>query len=45
MTVATIIPTVPEDVHRDIASLRTKLFYGFGSIAFGVKDNGFPTSC
>ena len=22
-------------------SLRTKLFYGFGSIAFGVKDNGF----
>jgi GPH family glycoside/pentoside/hexuronide:cation symporter len=41
MTVATIIPTVPEDVRRDIASLRTKLFYGFGSIAFGVKDNGF----
>lgn len=22
-------------------SVRTKLFYGFGSIAFGVKDNGF----
>ena len=22
-------------------SLRTKLFYGFGSVAFGVKDNGF----
>jgi Na+/melibiose symporter-like transporter len=21
--------------------LRTKLFYGFGSVAFGVKDNGF----
>src|SRR4249919_1626731 len=21
--------------------LRTKLFYGFGSIAYGVKDNGF----
>ncbi|HVV63888.1 MAG TPA: MFS transporter [Rhizomicrobium sp.] len=28
---------------RDIKSLRTKLFYGFGSIAFGVKDNGFQT--
>ena len=25
----------------DRVSLRTKLFYGFGSIAFGVKDNGF----
>lgn len=24
-----------------IPSLRTKLFYGFGSVAFGVKDNGF----
>lgn len=23
------------------SSLRTKLFYGFGSVAFGVKDNGF----
>jgi GPH family glycoside/pentoside/hexuronide:cation symporter len=22
-------------------TLRTKLFYGFGSVAFGVKDNGF----
>ena len=22
-------------------SLATKIFYGFGSIAFGVKDNGF----
>ncbi len=28
-------------VRRDIASLRTKLFYGFGSVAFGVKDQGF----
>lgn len=28
-------------VKRDIASLRTKLFYGFGSVAFGVKDQGF----
>jgi hypothetical protein len=22
-------------------SLATKLFYGLGSVAFGVKDNGF----
>ena len=41
MTVATIVPAVPDDVRRDIASLRTKFFYGFGSVAFGVKDNGF----
>jgi Na+/melibiose symporter-like transporter len=27
----------------DITSLRTKIFYGLGSIAFGVKDNGFQT--
>ena len=26
--------------HRQ-PSLVTKLFYGFGSVAFGVKDNGF----
>jgi glycoside/pentoside/hexuronide:cation symporter, GPH family len=26
-----------------ITSLRTKLFYGFGSVAYGVKDNGFQT--
>jgi GPH family glycoside/pentoside/hexuronide:cation symporter len=24
-----------------VPTLRTKLFYGFGSVAFGVKDNGF----
>jgi Na+/melibiose symporter-like transporter len=30
-----------EAVRRDIGSLRTKLYYGFGSIAFGVKDQGF----
>ncbi|HEY2661044.1 MAG TPA: MFS transporter [Caulobacteraceae bacterium] len=24
-------------------SLATKLFYGFGSIAYGIKDNGFQT--
>ena len=27
----------------DITSLRTKLFYGLGSVSFGVKDNGFQT--
>ena len=26
---------------QNIPTLRTKLFYGFGSVAFGVKDNGF----
>jgi len=31
---------VPAAVHRQ-PSLTTKLFYGFGSVAFGVKDNGF----
>src|ERR1700692_4582332 len=30
-------------VTRQLTSLRTKLFYGLGSIAFGVKDNGFQT--
>lgn len=29
------------EVRRRISSLPTKLFYGFGSIAFGVKDQGF----
>ena len=32
-----------KDLQRDVGSLRTKLFYGFGSVAFGVKDNGFQT--
>ncbi len=27
----------------DITSIRTKLFYGLGSVAYGVKDNGFLT--
>jgi len=26
-----------------LTSVRTKVFYGLGSIAFGVKDNGFQT--
>jgi GPH family glycoside/pentoside/hexuronide:cation symporter len=30
-------------LQRDAGSLKTKLFYGFGSVAFGVKDNGFQT--
>ncbi|MBV9541820.1 MAG: MFS transporter, partial [Alphaproteobacteria bacterium] len=33
-------PITP-DVRRDLGSVRTKLFYGFGSVAFGVKDQGF----
>ncbi len=28
---------------RQLGSLRTKLFYGFGSVAYGVKDGGFGT--
>jgi Na+/melibiose symporter-like transporter len=28
---------------RALNSLSTKLFYGFGSVAYGVKDNGFQT--
>src|ERR1700678_816428 len=28
---------------RALTSVSTKLFYGSGSIAFGVKDNGFQT--
>jgi GPH family glycoside/pentoside/hexuronide:cation symporter len=27
----------------ELTSLRTKIFYGLGSVAFGVKDNGFQT--
>lgn len=32
---------LPPDIRRQLGSLKTKLFYGFGSIAFGVKDQGF----
>jgi glycoside/pentoside/hexuronide:cation symporter, GPH family len=28
---------------RDVRTFRTRLFYGFGSISFGVKDNGFQS--
>ncbi|HTP78516.1 MAG TPA: MFS transporter [Rhizomicrobium sp.] len=41
MTAPSVVPVIPQEVQREISSLRTKLFYGFGSIAFGVKDNGF----
>jgi Na+/melibiose symporter-like transporter len=32
-----------DDRPPGLTSLRTKLFYGLGSVAFGVKDNGFQT--
>src|ERR1700679_753977 len=28
---------------RELTSVSTKVFYGLGSVAFGVKDNGFQT--
>ncbi|HEY2068925.1 MAG TPA: MFS transporter [Rhizomicrobium sp.] len=31
------------DVTRKMESFRTKVFYGIGSTAFGIKDNGFQT--
>jgi len=37
------VPTLDPEVARDLHSTKTKLFYGFGSIAFGIKDNGFQT--
>jgi GPH family glycoside/pentoside/hexuronide:cation symporter len=30
-------------LRAETKTLRTRLFYGFGSVAFGVKDNGFQT--
>jgi glycoside/pentoside/hexuronide:cation symporter, GPH family len=39
----TTAEAIPPDVERDLKSVKTKLFYGSGSIAFGVKDNGFQT--
>ncbi len=32
-----------ETANGGLGSVRTKLFYGLGSVAFGVKDNGFQT--
>jgi glycoside/pentoside/hexuronide:cation symporter, GPH family len=37
------VPSLDPEVARDLHSTKTKLFYGFGSIAFGIKDNGFQT--
>src|SRR5690348_13888350 len=39
-TPITALALSPE-VRRQLGSVRTKLFYGFGSVAFGVKDQGF----
>ena len=36
-------PLPNSEVTRQLTSLRTKIFYGLGSVAFGVKDNGFQT--
>src|SRR5215475_13289879 len=36
-------PVIPAKTQAELGSLRTKLFYGFGSVAFGIKDNGFQT--
>ena len=36
-------PAPPTGSSRPRVGLITKLFYGSGSIAFGVKDNGFQT--
>jgi Na+/melibiose symporter-like transporter len=37
------VPVMDPAVERDFKSVRTKAFYGMGSISFGVKDNGFQT--
>ncbi|MDE2464106.1 MAG: MFS transporter [Alphaproteobacteria bacterium] len=38
------MPTAKAVPHpSELTSLRTKLFYGFGSVSFGVKTNGFQT--
>ncbi len=40
-------PTLTDDqtaqLKREVKTLKTRLFYGFGSVAFGVKDNGFQS--
>lgn len=41
MSRAAPTPTVSRAGSAAPLTLRTKLFYGLGSIAFGVKDNGF----
>jgi GPH family glycoside/pentoside/hexuronide:cation symporter len=39
--VLTVAQSSPSPDTRHNVGLSTKLFYGFGSVAFGVKDNGF----
>jgi len=41
MTAAQAAPVPPQSRGERHLDLSTKLFYGFGSVAFGVKDNGF----
>jgi GPH family glycoside/pentoside/hexuronide:cation symporter len=41
--VKAVVPPLDPEVERDLKSVSTKVFYGLGSIAFGVKDNGFQT--
>jgi Na+/melibiose symporter-like transporter len=42
MSAIAATPAAADDsARRGIGSLRTKLLYGFGSVAFGVKDQGF----
>jgi GPH family glycoside/pentoside/hexuronide:cation symporter len=36
-------PALDEATRKRMGGLSTKLFYGFGSVAFGVKDQGFAT--
>jgi glycoside/pentoside/hexuronide:cation symporter, GPH family len=37
------VPAVDPDVARKLTTFWTKFFYGLGSAAFGIKDNGFQT--
>ena len=49
MTIAATAPPSPQasagaTLERAApVDLVTKLFYGFGSVAYGIKDNGFQT--
>src|SRR6202000_3275465 len=40
---STETPRMSEVTRAELGSWRAKLFYGFGSIAYGVKDFGFGT--
>jgi Na+/melibiose symporter-like transporter len=43
MTAVAAPAAVETPIKNAPASLPIKLFYGFGSVAFGIKDNGFQT--